>query len=281
MTAVWDHARVGGGALIVLLAMADWANDDGTGVYPKQATLATKARLSDRQVRNVLAELEEAGYICQDGKRGHTVNWRVESDPEKIATRNPVSGSSGSPLPTEPSTEPPEGEANASPSKVDDFSIKYAKPETPGSGGAPWLVLELAWLMHDNDPKTKLPAAVRPLTAENYSKHRKDYGVDERRELLDRIGWPANLKTWLDPMRMLVDIDEREMREIAQVLRWCQHDDFWKTNILSPAKFRKQYPQLRLRWLEEGGSSATPGTRPGDRGPSTAAQLDAMAKRAA
>jgi hypothetical protein len=27
---------------------------------------------------------------------------------------------------------------------------------------------------------------------------------------------------------------------------WCQDDDFWKANIMSPAKLRKQYDQLRL-----------------------------------
>jgi hypothetical protein len=301
MTAVWDHAAVEGGTLLVLLAMADWANDDGTGVYPTQETLARKARLGDRQVRNCLAELEDLGYIKRDGKRGHVVNWWVDPDPANIAGRQPIAGSSGTGVPTEPSTEPPEEEANASPSKSpgnsDDAgtntevpppaTARYLEPASPGAAAAPWLALELARLMRLNDPKAKLPVGLRELMAPEYLEALGRPGGEwstreKRRELIAPVAGKPALAKWLDSMRLLVDTDEREAREVAQVVRWCQGDDFWKGNILSADKFRKQYPKLRARWLEEnGGAGATSGVtnRPPDRGPSTAAQLDALAGR--
>jgi hypothetical protein len=43
---VWEASRQTGGALLVLLAIADFADDDGLA-YPSISTLARKARLSD------------------------------------------------------------------------------------------------------------------------------------------------------------------------------------------------------------------------------------------
>lgn len=304
MTAVWDHAAVEGGTLLVLLAMADWANDDGTGVYPKQETLARKARLKDRQVRNCLAELEELGYIERDGKHGHVVKWRVEIDPANIAARQPIAGSSGNGLPTEPLTEPPEEKADAFSSKESGISndggtnttvppadgsatirTRYLEPDTIGAAAAPWLVIELGRLMRLNDPKAKLPVGLRELMSDEYMGAYPTpewITMEKRRELIAPVVEKPALLKWLDSMRLLIDSDERERREVAQVLRWCQGDDFWKGNILSADKFRKQYPKLRARWLEEGGGAGTAAgvtNRPPDRGPSTAAQLDALAGR--
>lgn len=65
---------------LVLLVLADKANDDGTGAYPSQSTIASEARRPERTVRDALAALEAAGHIERDGKTGYrnrTVVWRV------------------------------------------------------------------------------------------------------------------------------------------------------------------------------------------------------------
>jgi hypothetical protein len=59
MNRVWEASRQSGGALLVLLAIADFADDEGLA-YPSISTLARKARLSDRQVQRVIAELVAA-----------------------------------------------------------------------------------------------------------------------------------------------------------------------------------------------------------------------------
>jgi hypothetical protein len=63
MTAVWDHAPYKGGTLLVLLAMADFASDDGGNVFPTAATLAKKARLEIRQVKTAIKTLREDGVL--------------------------------------------------------------------------------------------------------------------------------------------------------------------------------------------------------------------------
>ena len=63
MTWVWNHSSHKQGALLVMLAIADHAHDDGDGSFPSIDTLAHKARLSRRQVQTTLARLESSGEL--------------------------------------------------------------------------------------------------------------------------------------------------------------------------------------------------------------------------
>ncbi len=63
MTLIWDTCLYDGGTLIVLLAMADWANDDGTKVHPGLETLAGKARMTVRGTQKCLVNLRKDGVI--------------------------------------------------------------------------------------------------------------------------------------------------------------------------------------------------------------------------
>ena len=54
--AVWTHSRHRGGKLLLLLAIADFANDNGVA-WPSIATLAKKARMSDRNAQACLREM--------------------------------------------------------------------------------------------------------------------------------------------------------------------------------------------------------------------------------
>lgn len=80
MTAVWDSGAFEGGTLLVLLALADWAQDDGSRVYPKIEQLAKKARLSDRQTTTCLKNLRAAGIIfeVEAAKRGRPTEYRID-----------------------------------------------------------------------------------------------------------------------------------------------------------------------------------------------------------
>jgi phage replication O-like protein O len=54
-------------------------------------------------------------------------------------------------------------------------------------------------------------------------------------------------QSWANEIRKLVEIDKRTIKDIEQVIVWCQADDFWKTNILSGEKLRKQFSRLFLQ----------------------------------
>lgn len=55
--------------ILLLIALADRARNDGTCAWPSQKWLANRARCSDRTVRRHLAALEEAGLIRRGDQR--------------------------------------------------------------------------------------------------------------------------------------------------------------------------------------------------------------------
>lgn len=62
MSRVWKHSNQRGGALLILLALADFADDEGYA-WPAVQTLATKARMTERNARYTLRSLEADGEI--------------------------------------------------------------------------------------------------------------------------------------------------------------------------------------------------------------------------
>ena len=48
MTLVWDKFPAAGSELMAMLALADWAGDDGGSLYPSMAAVAAKIRLSEK-----------------------------------------------------------------------------------------------------------------------------------------------------------------------------------------------------------------------------------------
>lgn len=63
MSWVWDHSDASGSELLLLLAIADQANDDGRDAWPSIKTLAQRTRLDERTVRRVLKRLARSGHI--------------------------------------------------------------------------------------------------------------------------------------------------------------------------------------------------------------------------
>lgn len=82
MTQVWKCAPYDGGTLLVLLALADWADDDGEGIFPTVKKLAAKARQTPRSAQMNLKKLREDGLIVlvteASGKRGLANEWRID-----------------------------------------------------------------------------------------------------------------------------------------------------------------------------------------------------------
>lgn len=58
---------------------------------------------------------------------------------------------------------------------------------------------------------------------------------------------PSRNKTNRDAMRLLMDRDGRSEEQIANAIRWCQSDEFWRGNILSASKLREKYETLRAQ----------------------------------
>jgi hypothetical protein len=76
MAAVWESAPCSQTTLLVLLALADHANDEGK-CWPSVATLAKRTRTSERHVHRILLELKAAGWIAADERPGTTTVFTV------------------------------------------------------------------------------------------------------------------------------------------------------------------------------------------------------------
>lgn len=69
MSAVWKHAPVEQGQLLVLLALADFADDDGW-CFPAVDTLAAKSRMAGRSVQRAIRAMQEAGFLHVEANAG-------------------------------------------------------------------------------------------------------------------------------------------------------------------------------------------------------------------
>jgi DnaD/phage-associated family protein len=82
MSIVWDSSSHSGNALLVLLAIADHANDEGI-CWPSISTIAKKARISERQTKRIIQDLADSGEIeivkRGDG-RGHSTIYKLKGD---------------------------------------------------------------------------------------------------------------------------------------------------------------------------------------------------------
>jgi len=56
-----------------------------------------------------------------------------------------------------------------------------------------------------------------------------------------------NLQTWSSHIDKMIRLDNRTPTRIEAVIKWCQQDDFWQSNILSTNKLRKQFDRLEMQ----------------------------------
>ncbi len=78
MSRVWNDSEEKGNNLLLLLAIADNANDDGY-CFPGVSYLAKKTRQSKRTVVRMLSALEESGEIAIIRKRSRGNHYMVLS----------------------------------------------------------------------------------------------------------------------------------------------------------------------------------------------------------
>ena len=85
MSQVWDNGPDDRNELLVLLALADFANDEGE-CWPSMIGVAEKSRMTERGAQKVIRRLEECGWIKTDtgGGRGGKNKYRIlAANPER------------------------------------------------------------------------------------------------------------------------------------------------------------------------------------------------------
>lgn len=228
---VWANYPGKGGELIVALALADWADDDGNNIYPAINTIANKARLSRRQVQYIVKKMQETDnpFLIKQASgvgRGNSVLYSI----------NPLYIENGA-----------------------NFAL-FQKGAIHDKKGA----------IHDK--KKVQPIAPDPLydplidPSVNTSLSQKHTDADRMvaeyilsliQNLYPEFKIP-NLEKWADEIRLMRERDKRSHDQIKIVFRWANNDPFWRTNILSPMKLRKQWDQLVIKMNSKSNTTKKP-----------------------
>ena len=61
-----------------------------------------------------------------------------------------------------------------------------------------------------------------------------------------------NVKTpdfasWANEIRLMRERDGRTHKDICELFKWANEDEFWSANILSPSKLRDKWDQLEIK----------------------------------
>lgn len=103
MSAVWD-ADLTPTKKLVLLALADQANDDGL-CWPSVGTIEKRTGLAERGVQIALAELEEANHLKRKFRSGHSTYYYIH--PRTTCTPHEMPPAPRAPTPALDAPPPP------------------------------------------------------------------------------------------------------------------------------------------------------------------------------
>lgn len=85
MTEVWKSSPSKGSELLLLLALADHAHDDGSNAFPSIATLAQKTRMSSRSVSRLISRLVSRGELRAERRPGRSNRMTLVVTPDKLS----------------------------------------------------------------------------------------------------------------------------------------------------------------------------------------------------
>lgn len=153
MARVWEHSRHDGTALLLLLALADYSDDEGSS-YPSVDRLASRCRMTTRNARFLLRTLQASGELQirrNEGPKG-TNRFRIDLDGlaglKGVSPLKPVSplkllsagGEAGFRKPLKPASPEP--------------SLNHQEPNTRARKPRACAVVDPSKLIPEADPQT-------------------------------------------------------------------------------------------------------------------------------
>jgi len=227
---------------LTYIALWNWADDYGRGtanfkelegfVFPNDEV----DELSDgkfRKFRDVVAEVQRAYkvtfYEC-DGRMFYEIpSWNEHQRTERKAKARIPDPSAGVIVDLATGNVMNVGSSDAEPRKDRGGATEAPQSSPAGKGKGT-----------GEREETTMPERERP-DVESLCTRLAD------RVESNGVKRPTITKAWRDDARKLIDIDGYAVPDIERVIDWCQADDFWKSNILSMNKLRKQFGALKIK----------------------------------
>ena len=211
----WDQSVKPASTKLVLLCLADVQNAEDGRCFPSAIYIAGKTGLDKKTVYKAIEQLDADGLISVD--RAHGKSHRYSLNP----TRKRVDPKTGVP------------EIGSTRKRVNTLPENGSTPD-PKTG---------------HEPVINQKGTLKEVSAIG---GRTDLGpyeafarfMWERIEPITKQNREPNFDKWANTIRLLCERDGRSLGDVAAVFEWANADNFWRNNILSPDKLRKQFPRL-------------------------------------
>ena len=239
MVMVWECGKWEGSTLVMMLALADFSNDNGY-CWPSIKTLAKKCRVKERQAKRIMSSLldEENPGIEQaraGNGAGHSSMYRLiaenikkgvtgdtDIDEERVSQSTPFYGERVSP-------------------EVKRVSSRVKKGVTGDTRS----------IKNHQKKRSSIAALPQPVAAPPKAKAKKAKSTPEeieRRRLLKESWLTVSGAENFNPAQVnagLALLDKASVKpgELAEIYQWLQADEFFRLKTI--------YPQTLLKKLDE------------------------------
>ena len=211
MSYIWKYGPQNQSETIVLLALADYANEDGK-CWPSIEGLQQKSRLSDRGVQKILRRLEEQGWLeieYGNGRKNCNI-YTIKTPNLSAETPNEVPPERGSPPPETPnlSAETPNLSAKNPERGSPEPSITINKPSVSNKRArvvsvlSQWCSVEAAesFVDYRNKHKAKglTETAAKRLAASLQKIFNAGHDTDDALGMAEERGWASINLEWYE-----------------------------------------------------------------------------------
>ena len=98
----------------------------------------------------------------------------------------------------------------------------------------------------DNKEKKNVPTEASVFPEDSFPYRLANYLIKKITENFPKFKQPE-LQRWAKHVDLMIRIDKRDPDDIAKVVKWAQSNDFWKKNLLSTEKLRKQFDTIQAQ----------------------------------
>lgn len=211
ITWVWDHSVSSGTDRLVMLALADNADDRGA-CWPSMLTIARKARISERTARRSVRTLEELGELVSVRGGGMASNrYRINLDP-RVALADPGHddpAAIGTPGQNDPPGQIDPGvitDISARPAPVnmaagspvtEEPSIDKSSKRTKGAPASRGSRLPENWMRSPADIEWQHTEGIPDEFARVVTGEFKDYWLGAAGRNASKVNWSRAWRTWI------------------------------------------------------------------------------------
>lgn len=250
----------------VLIALCDIHHAENNTCFASISDLVSFTELNWKTINCAIDALAENDFLTVIKRPGNASKFvlHLEKTPSKIggtrsgnkhnlrvSTPSKSGGADETPPPSKNGETPSKSGAGTTPSKNGDDPLQKRNLPPPN--------LEDKRDNGINGIK-KISSKVENLEDEIYQKFAR--AMWDRISLITKSAKSPNLNSWARDIRLLVETDKRDIKTAWRVFAWAHADHFWRKNILSAAKFRKQFDTLFVQHQEAGHANPRASAKP-------------------